>query len=280
MILRAPAKLNLGLYVGGVREDGLHELRSLFCPLLLSDRIEVHEAEGEADEVICPGVEGPNLVGVALEAMRARGWRRAPLRIEIEKRIPVAAGLGGGSADAAAVLRLADGELGELPAIAAALGADVPSQLEPAFALVSGGGEIVEPLPAPGGFAVVMIDDEPGLGTAEVYAEADKLGRPRSMAELGEIESRLREAAVAGASPLEYTELLVNDLQPAAISLRPEIAEALAALDEVGAVHSLVTGSGPTAVGVFEDMVAADAAANALPPRYAHALVSAPQRLR
>ena len=164
VIVRAPAKLNLCLYVGGRREDGLHELRSLFCPLLLSDRIEVAELEeGEADEVVCPAVDGPNLVAVALEAMRARGWSGPPLRVEIEKRIPVAAGLGGGSADAAAVLRLAAGELGDLDGIAAGLGADVPSQLDPAFALVGGAGEVVEPLPAPGEFAVVLIPDDPGL---------------------------------------------------------------------------------------------------------------------
>ena len=279
MILRAPAKLNLCLYVGAGRDDGLHELRSLFCPLLLSDRIVVREAEGEADEVICAGIEGPNLVGVALEAMRARGWRRAPLRVEIEKRIPVAAGLGGGSADAAAVLRLAADELDDLPAVAAALGADVPSQLEPVFALVSGAGEVVEQLPTPGAFAVVMIGDDPGLDTGTVYARADELGSRRSAKDLEELGARLRDAAGGGASPLEYAELLVNDLQQAAISLRPEIAEALAALDEVGAAHSMVTGSGPTAVGFFEDIVAADAAVSALPPRYAHALVSAPQRL-
>ena len=91
--------------------------------------------------MVCAGVEGPNLVGVALEALRARGWERPPLRVEIDKRIPVAAGLGGGSADAAAVLRLAAGELDELPRIAAGLGADVPSQLDPRFALVGGAGE-------------------------------------------------------------------------------------------------------------------------------------------
>ncbi len=279
MILRAPAKLNLCLYLGPRREDGLHELSSLFCPLLLSDRIEVGPAAGDADEVVCPGVDGPNLVGVALEAMRARGWARPPLRVEIEKRIPVAAGLGGGSADAAAVLRLAEGELDDLPAIAAALGADVPSQLEPAFALVSGAGEVVEELAAPGEFAVVMIGDDDGLTAAEVYAEADELRLGRSAEELTEVGARLRTAAAAGASPLDYPELLVNDLQQAAISLRPQIAEALAALDEVGAVRSLVTGSGPTAFGLFPDMPAADAAASALAPRYAHALISAPQRL-
>ena len=280
MILRAPAKLNLCLYVGARRDDGLHELRSLFCPLLLSDRIVVEAAGGEADEVVCPGIEGPNLVGVALEAMRARGWEREPLRVEIDKRIPVAAGLGGGSADAAAVLRLGVDELADLPAVAAALGADVPSQLKPAFALVSGAGEVVEPLPSPGEFAVVMIGDDPGLHTGAVYAQADELGVGRSAQELDELGGRLRDAAAGSASPLEYAELLVNDLEQAAISLRPEIAEALAALDEVGAVHSMVTGSGPTAVGLFDDIVAADAAVSALPPRYAHALVSAPQRLR
>ena len=107
MQLHAPAKLNLCLYLGPRRDDGLHELCSLFEPLALADLIEV--AEAERDEVICPGVEGENLAARALAALRERGWERPPLRVEIEKRIPVAAGLGGGSADAAAVLRLAAG---------------------------------------------------------------------------------------------------------------------------------------------------------------------------
>ena len=280
MIFRAPAKLNLCLYLGGRRDDGLHELRSLFCPLEISDRIEVGPAPGAADEVVCPGIAGPNLVAVALDGMRARGWRRPPVRVEIEKRIPVAAGLGGGSADAAAVLRLAAGELEDLGELARGLGADVPSQLEPAFALVAGAGEIVEPLPPPGEFALVAIPDEEGLATASVYAEANALGLGRSDEELDAIAARLREAAAAGASPLDYTELLVNDLEQAAISLRPRIAEALAALEEAGAARALVTGSGPTAVGLFTDFAEADAGASALAPRYANAIVSAPPRLR
>lgn len=280
MILRAPAKLNLCLYLGGRRDDGLHDLRSLFCPLAISDRIEVEPASGAADEVVCPGVTGPNLVAVALEGMRARGWTQPAVRVEIEKRIPVAAGLGGGSADAAAVLRLAEGELDDLFELASGLGADVPSQLDPVFALVAGAGEIVEPLPAPGEFAIVAIPDEAGLDTGAVYAEADALGLGRDEAELAALASRLREAAVAGASPLDYRELLVNDLEQAAVSLRPAIAEALAALEEVGAARAIVTGSGPTAVGLFADIAEADAAASALPPRYANAIVSAPPRLR
>ena len=177
------------------------------------------------------------------------------------------------------MLRLGDGLAG-IEELAAGLGADVLSQLDPAFALVGGAGERVEPLPTPGEFAVVLIDDDDGLGAAEVYAEADSLGGGRSAAELDELEGRLRAAAGGGASPLDYPELLVNDLEQAAVSLRPGIAEALAALDEVGAVTGLVSGSGPTAVGLFEDLAAADAAASALPPRFARAIVSAPQRLR
>jgi 4-diphosphocytidyl-2-C-methyl-D-erythritol kinase len=279
VILRAPAKLNLCLYVGRRREDGLHDLRSLFCPLLLADGLEVSAAAGDADEVICPEVGGPNLVGVALEAMRARGWRREPLRVEIEKVIPIAAGLAGGSADAAAILRLAQGELAGIDELAAGLGADVPSQLDPVFSLVSGAGETVEPLPPPGEFAVVLIPDDDGLSAAEVYAHADELGIGRSSEELEELETQLRQVAQADASPLEYASMLRNDLEQAAVSLRPQIAEALDALEEVGAVRALVAGSGPTVVGLFADMLAADRAAASLPPRYANAIVSAPPRL-
>jgi 4-diphosphocytidyl-2-C-methyl-D-erythritol kinase len=279
MSFRAPAKLNLCLYLGrGRRADGLHELRSLFCPLELADRIVVGDAAGEADEVVCAGVEGPNLAGVALEALRARGWGRAPVRVEIEKRIPVAAGLGGGSADAAAVLRLAAEEVTGVAEIAAAIGADVTSQLAPGFALVSGAGETVERLPDPEEFGLVLIPDEVGLATRDVYAEADRLGLGRAPKELDELTARLRAATAGGAPPLAYRELLVNDLEQAAISLRPEIAEALDALGEVGAAHAMVTGSGPTAFGIFDDIYAADSAAAALPPRYANAIVTGSQR--
>ncbi len=276
MVVRASAKLNLCLYLGAARADGLHELRSIFCPLMLADRIEVFSEE--EDEVVCDGVEGPNLAETALAALRARGWKGPPLRIEIDKRIPVAAGLGGGSADAAAVLRLAQGQVQGMEALAEEIGADVTSQLEPRFALVGGAGERVEALPEPGEFAVVLIPFEPGLSTAEVYAEADRLGLGRSSTELDELEGRIRAAAEAGVSPLSYPELLVNDLQEAALSLRPEIGQALGALAEVGSKVALVTGSGPTAVGLFEDIVAADRAAGDLPPRWAGAIVSGPAR--
>jgi len=258
----APAKLNLCLYLGAPRADGLHELCSLFEPLALADRIEVGEAE--RDEVICPGVEGENLAARALAALRAASWDRTPLRIEIEKRIPIAAGLGGGSADAAAVLRLARGEVADLGEIAAGLGADVPSQLTPALALVRGAGEQVERLPAPVPHAVVLLPDGGGLSTAEVFAEADRLGLGRRAEELEELAGSLRTVAGEGASPLDYPELLVNDLEPAATSLWPRIGAALELLRGAGAAKALLTGSGPTVFGLFPELVAAQAAAERL----------------
>jgi 4-diphosphocytidyl-2-C-methyl-D-erythritol kinase len=265
VLLTAPAKLNLCLYLGPVREDGLHELCSLFEPLSLADRIEVSEAG--RDEVICEGVEGENLAARALAALREHGWDGPPLRIEIDKRIPVAGGLGGGSADAAAVLRLATGELEGLDELAAAIGADVPSQLDPGFSLVGRAGEEVEPLPQPAAHAMVLIPDPDGLETERVFAEADRLGLGRDAAELAAQRNRLREAADAGASPLDYAELLVNDLEPAALSLMPRIAGSLEALRSAGAARALVTGSGPTVFGLFEDLDAAGRAAGAVGSR-------------
>ena len=259
MLLHAPAKLNLCLYLGPRREDGLHELCSLFEPLALADLLTV--APAERDEVVCPGVDGENLAARALAALRERGWGREPLRVEIEKRTPVAAGLGGGSADAAAVLRLAAGEVEDLAGLAAELGADVPSQLRPALALVRGAGELVEPLPEPAPHAAVLLPDGGGLGTAEVFAAADRLGLGRPAAELEELAAELRRVAGSGASPLAYPELLVNDLEPAARSLRPAIGGALDALRAAGAPVALLSGSGPTAVGLFADLEAARAAA-------------------
>ena len=259
MLVHAPAKLNLCLYLGASREDGLHELCSLFEPLALADLIAVTPAE--RDEVVCAGVEGENLAARALVALRERGWQSEPLRIEIEKRTPVAAGLGGGSADAAAVLRLAAGEVADLPQLAAELGADVPSQLRPSLALVQGAGELVEPLPEPAEHAAVLLPGGGGLSTAAVFAECDRLGLGRPAEELAEVAARLRQVAGAGASPLSYPELLVNDLEPAARSLRPDIGEALDSLRDAGAPLAILSGSGPTAVGLFPDLAAAEAAA-------------------
>ncbi len=270
----APAKLNLCLYVGPIRDDGLHEIRSLFEPLELADRLQLSAAA--ADEVVCEGIEGPDLTAKALMALRENGWDGPPLRIEVTKRVPVAAGLGGGSADAAAVLRLARGEVEGLRSIAAEIGADVPSQLQPRPCLVAGAGEVIEPAPPPAEHGVVLIPQAEGLATADVYAEADRLGSPRGESELEAIRRRLRDAVDEGGSPLDYRENLVNDLQPAAISLRPEIEDALRALEEAGAAHAMVTGSGPTAFGLYPNADDAVAAVESLRGGFPGALATAP----
>jgi len=277
MILRAPAKLNLCLFVGPTREDGLHELASIFEPLELADELEVEETSATGDEVVCPQIPGPNLVEKALAAMREEGWDSPHLRVEISKHVPIAAGLGGGSADAAAVLRIARGQIEGLRALAASVGADVPSQLTPRPCLVSGAGEVVEPIPPPADHGVVLVPQSMGLTTAEVYAEADRLGLARGEAEIEVIRQKLRDAVIDGSSPLSYPEHLVNDLQEAAISLRPEIAEALSALSEAaGAAHAMVTGSGPTAFGLFADRASAERAADQLRADFPSAVATGP----
>jgi 4-diphosphocytidyl-2-C-methyl-D-erythritol kinase len=253
VILNAPAKLNLCLYVGPLREDGMHELCSLFAPISLADRLTV-EAAAEDDQVVAPAAlgPGPDLSARALAALREAGWSGDPVRIDVEKLIPVAAGLGGGSADAAAVLRLARGDLPEqaLVAIAGRLGADVISQLDPRFCLVGGAGEEVTDLAEPTAFAAVLIPDREGLSTPRVYAEADRLGSTRGLGQLEAVRAELAAAAGSGAHPLDYRDLLVNDLAAAALSLRPALAGTLAALERAGAGKAIVTGSGPTAVGI------------------------------
>ena len=181
---QAPAKVNLLLHVGHRRVDGLHEICSLFASVELADEVTVEEAR--EDRVECPGVEGPNLAAAAVAALRQEvDGRLPPLNVTIEKHIPVAAGLGGGSADAAATLRAANALAGaplEAPAlrrVGAALGADVPSQIEPRHALVTGAGEDVEPISLPP-MALVLLTREEGLSTAAVYARADALATTRA----------------------------------------------------------------------------------------------------
>ncbi len=274
LTLSAAAKLNLCLYLGPRRSDGLHEIRSIFQPLSLADRLSVGQAQ--RDEVVCPGIDGPELAAGALVALRDRGWAAPPVRIEIEKHIPVAAGLGGGSADAAAVLRLAAGEVDGLEQIAAELGADVPSQLDPVTALVEGAGERVEPLGPAKNFAVVLLAAAEGLATGAVYAEADRLELARGAAELEEVEDRLRSAAAGGFDPLRHPELAVNDLERAAISIRPSIGDALDVLRDAGSKIVGVTGSGPTVFGLFEDRSRAEAAAAPLSGRDPSPIVATP----
>jgi 4-diphosphocytidyl-2-C-methyl-D-erythritol kinase len=270
----APAKVNLILEVGRRRGDGLHEICSLFASLELADGLEVTtlaEAAG-GDEVDCPGVEGPNLVSAALAEYRAASGPDglSPLRVRVEKGIPVAAGLGGGSADAAAALRAADAlatrrlERTRLREVGMRVGADVPSQIDPGHALVAGAGERVERVELPP-LPVVLVPQSEGLATARVYAELDRRGEGRPRLE----PERLRHL-LASKRVDDLLDAMGNDLEPAAVALRPELGHAMEELRGAGARAVLVSGSGPTVVGVFET----EASARAAGARIAGAIVT------
>lgn len=249
----APAKVNLCLFLGPPREDRRHELVTLIEPLSLADELTLETVGEGPDEVSCRGVEEPNLAARALAALRSQGWKAPPVRLTIDKRIPVAAGMGGGSSDAAATVRLA-AELARVPAdvaagVAASLGSDVPALLHPGVVLATGAGEVVEPVPplAPHAFAIVP---QPfGLSTEGVYAQADRLALPRARGELAARHRELVGALTPGAQLPEV--LLVNDLQRAAVSLAPALEGVLDAVLAAGADHCTVCGSGPTVAGLF-----------------------------
>jgi 4-diphosphocytidyl-2-C-methyl-D-erythritol kinase len=260
----APAKVNLGLFLGPTRDsDGRHELVTVMQSISLADELRLAQAPAEAgrDEIVCPGVPGApqeNLAAQALQAFRAAtGWRAPPLRLIIDKRIPVAAGLGGGSADAAAALRLAHvasglGDEQLLRELAAALGADVPAQVTPGRWLASGAGELLQALPDPfPPLELLVLASDAQLSTADVYGEADQLGLARERGELDHRREQMRHALELGAPLPAARELLHNDLQAAAVSLSSSIAATLSEMRDAGADETLVSGSGPTVVGLF-----------------------------
>jgi 4-diphosphocytidyl-2-C-methyl-D-erythritol kinase len=280
----APGKVNLCLFIGRARPDGYHPLVSLVQPVSLADELELGPASGDEDEVVCPGVEGENLAARALARFRAEsGWDAPPVRLEIAKHVPVAAGMGGGSADAAAALRLAAAAAGIEPGdpglrrIALALGADVPSQLAPERCLMTGIGEGVRALGDPDAFGLLIVPSAHALSTPAVYAEFDRLGLGRDLDELDRLSGQVPGAARD--SSLLAERLLHNDLEAPARSLCPPIGDALADVRASGAVRAMVSGSGPTVFGVFggpEGVAHARAAAAALRPRHPHAVAATP----
>ncbi len=262
----APAKINLGLFVGPARADGRHELTTVMQSISLADELTLQAApdpEVSGDVVVCPGLGDPppppaeNLAAAALAAFRAAtGWDVPPLRLHIVKRTPVAAGLGGGSGDAAAALRLAAaasglGDHALLEEIARTLGADVPAQVRPGRWLARGAGEELEALPDPiVPLGVLVLPIAHALSTAAVYAQVDRIGLLRGQAELEDAHRALVDALADG-SPLPPAELLHNDLEGAARALCPEIDAALVEVRETDADAALVSGSGPTVLGLF-----------------------------
>ncbi|WP_431945624.1 4-(cytidine 5'-diphospho)-2-C-methyl-D-erythritol kinase [Actinacidiphila sp. bgisy167] len=271
--VRVPAKVNVQLAVGGPRSDGFHDLANVFLAVGLYDEVTVTHAEQLRITVAGPDaaqvpVDASNLAARAAVALAAQHGLEPRVHIHIAKDIPVAGGMAGGSADAAGALVACDALWGtgasreELLAICAELGSDVPFSLVGGAALGRGRGELLEPLETGGTFHWVFAVADGGLSTPEVYRECDRLRGDAAVPE-PEASPALLDALRSGdAGALAAS--LANDLQPAALSLRPSLAQTLAAGTEAGALAALVSGSGPTTAFLAKDAEAARAVADAL----------------
>jgi 4-diphosphocytidyl-2-C-methyl-D-erythritol kinase len=268
--VRVPAKVNLQLAVGPVRPDGYHDLVTVFHAVSLFDEVTVAPAEHDSVAVTGEGADAvpaddTNLAARAAAALlqaAGPGVRNAPgLAIRISKRIPVAAGLAGGSADAAATLvacnelwraGLSQQDLGE---IASSIGSDVAFCLLGGTAIGMGRGERVTPALTSGTYHWVLALASDGLSTAQVYATWDRIraarGDPPPAA--GPALDNALMAALRSGDPTELGPQLSNDLQAAAISLRPDLRRALAEGREHGALGAVVSGSGPTCAYLTKD---------------------------
>ena len=274
--VRAAAKINLHLGVGAPRADGFHPLATVYQAVGLCDDLTATEAEGEwsvgvaaadwIDETTVP-LTGANIVDTAARLLAAHHGREASGRVEIDKAIPVAGGLAGGSADAAAALVALDRLWGvetsdeDLLRLGAELGSDVPFALVGGTALGTGRGEIVESVTDHGTWWWVIVPDSEGLSTPEVYRHFDRLF-PDAPAVPPRATDLLK--AVAAGDPYALGPLLYNDLQPAALDLRPALEELIARGQDLGALRGLVSGSGPTVVFLCESADAAREVAGGL----------------
>jgi 4-diphosphocytidyl-2-C-methyl-D-erythritol kinase len=270
--VRVPAKVNLQLAVGPVRADGYHDVATVYHAVSLFDEVTVTPAERDSVAITGEGADSVPTDGGNLAARAARALARtaghgsgdAPgLAIQITKRIPVAAGLAGGSADAAATLVACNELWGtglsqkELCELASGIGSDVAFGLLGGTAIGIGRGEQVTPVLTSGTFHWVLAFANGGLSTAEVYAKCDRMrasqesrkAKERKVGTASVPDPALDNALIAAlrsGDPAKLGPLLSNDLEPAAISLRPGLRRALAAGQELGALGAMVSGSGPT----------------------------------
>lgn len=244
----APAKINLSLKVLGRRDDGYHILESLVAFADIGDRLILKKAEDTTFEATGPfavSAGEDNLVRRAHAALEADIGRGLPCQMVLEKNLPVAAGLGGGSADAAAALRglsdLFDLDEKALLPLAENLGADVPVCLDSAPAMMRGIGHDVERLADLPPFDIVLVNPRQTLASAHVFA-ALSLDEPGQAAAIPDFD--------AAAMLLDFVKGQGNDLQAAACALVPDIAACLAALEESGFAYSAMSGSGASCFGL------------------------------
>ncbi|MFF1273896.1 4-(cytidine 5'-diphospho)-2-C-methyl-D-erythritol kinase [Streptomyces marokkonensis] len=271
--VRVPAKVNVQLAVGAARPDGYHDLANVFLAVGLHDEVTVTAAEEL--RVTCAGpdagqvpLDRTNLAARAALVLAERYGRDADVHIHIAKDIPVAGGMAGGSADGAGALLACDAlwgtgaSRGELLDICAELGSDVPFSLVGGAALGIGRGERLTELEVGGSFHWVFAMAARGLSTPAVFREFDRLAEGRDVPV--PVASRELLDALAKGDVDALAATVSNDLQPAALSLYPELADTLAAGRAAGALASLVSGSGPTTAFLAPDAGAAEAIAGAL----------------
>jgi 4-diphosphocytidyl-2-C-methyl-D-erythritol kinase len=271
--VRVPAKVNVQLGVGGARPDGFHDLANVFLAVGLYDEVTVTEADEL--RVTCAGpdagqvpLDRTNLAArAALELARRYGVDPA-VHLHIAKDIPVAGGMAGGSADGAGALLACDALWGtnasrdELLDICAQLGSEVPFSLVGGAALGVGRGELLRPLEVGGTFHWVFAMAERGLSTPAVFREFDRMNEGVRIPE--PVASQELFEALAKGDAGTLARAVSNDLQPAALSLFPALADTLAAGRAAGALAALVSGSGPTTAFLAPDAPSAQTIAGAL----------------
>jgi 4-diphosphocytidyl-2-C-methyl-D-erythritol kinase len=291
--IRTHAKLNLFLRVIGRRPDGYHEIESIFHGVSLADEMHIRPTEDNGVNIEMHGASGPiseeidlenNLAYLAAKSLIDRGITPTGLRIDIQKNIPIAGGLGGGSSNAAGVLvalnELWGAGLGseDLNDVGASVGSDVPYCLVGGTMLATARGEKLTSLPSPTEIHFVLGISNVPLLTKDVYERWDHLG-----AEPGDGSASMTLALGAG-DPYEVGQLLHNDLEPAAFSLRPELQDSKDAISNAGALGAALTGSGPTLFGLASDAEHAREIASKIEDRFdrveiAHTAVRCVERL-
>ncbi|MEU3220499.1 4-(cytidine 5'-diphospho)-2-C-methyl-D-erythritol kinase [Streptomyces sp. NPDC006971] len=271
--VRVPAKVNVQLAVGAARPDGFHDLANVFLAVGLYDEVTVTPADEL--RITCSGpdaakvpLDATNLAARAAIALAGRHGIEPDVHIHIAKDIPVAGGMAGGSADGAAALLACDtlwntgADQDELLAICAELGSDVPFSLVGGAALGVGRGERLTPIEVGGTFHWVFAVADGGLSTPAVYGEFDRLTAGTDVP--APVASPVLLDALRTGDTTALAGALGNDLQPAALSLRPALADTLAAGTAAGALAALVSGSGPTTAFLVADEEAARKVAEAL----------------
>jgi 4-diphosphocytidyl-2-C-methyl-D-erythritol kinase len=262
VVVRAPAKVNLHLSVGPLREDGYHDLATVFHAVALYDELTAAPAAELTVQVRGEGAasvptDDGNLAVRAVRLLAAETGNDPAVALELDKGIPVAGGCAGGSADAAAALVACDALWGtglsreHLAALGAQLGSDVPFALFGGTALGAGRGESLTSVLCTGAYAWVLALADGGLSTPAVYGELDRLRAEAAPVVAGDPAETL--AALRTGDAVALGRVLSNDLQGAALSLRPELARVLAAGRALGALGAVVSGSGPTVALLAHD---------------------------